>query len=176
MYEALGVGVGGSVIAVVAALLATVPFVFYKYGEQLRFSSKFARTDDEENQASPAEEWLRQAPEGDCTSSRMQSSSTLTVRDYRSDCKQEGRLLDTYQNIAGKPQDEIGHGAGMEAEEDDSSHLDGVFNEAGSEHFRYGTFCVLPGSLPTGSSGPHNMSDTRVSIMMGKDSQTMEEE
>ncbi|KAK8036688.1 MFS transporter [Apiospora rasikravindrae] len=44
MFDALGVGVGGSVLGAVAAGLAIMPFVFYKYGERIRARSKFAPT------------------------------------------------------------------------------------------------------------------------------------
>ncbi|KAJ5771966.1 MFS general substrate transporter [Penicillium odoratum] len=44
MFTALGVGGGGSLIGGVAALLAVVPFLFYKYGKQIRIKSKFAPT------------------------------------------------------------------------------------------------------------------------------------
>ncbi|KAH6663393.1 major facilitator superfamily domain-containing protein [Halenospora varia] len=46
MFDALGVGGGGSLIAGVATLLAPIPFIFYKYGEPIRKRSKFAPTDD----------------------------------------------------------------------------------------------------------------------------------
>ncbi|KAF5665846.1 major facilitator superfamily transporter [Fusarium heterosporum] len=46
MFDALGVGGGGSLIGGVAALLAVIPFLFYKYGKQIRIRSKFAPTDD----------------------------------------------------------------------------------------------------------------------------------
>ncbi|KAJ5689590.1 hypothetical protein N7462_003982 [Penicillium macrosclerotiorum] len=44
MFSALGVGGGGSLIGGVAALLAVIPFLFYKYGKQIRIRSKFAPT------------------------------------------------------------------------------------------------------------------------------------
>ncbi|OKO99970.1 hypothetical protein PENSUB_8187 [Penicillium subrubescens] len=44
MFAALGVGGGGSLIAGVATLLAGIPFLFYKYGKQIRMRSKFAPT------------------------------------------------------------------------------------------------------------------------------------
>lgn len=44
MFSALGVGVGGSLIGGVGALLAVIPFLFYKYGKQIRMKSKFAPT------------------------------------------------------------------------------------------------------------------------------------
>ena len=45
MFDALGVGGGGSLIGGVAVLLAPIPFVFYKYGEPIRKRSKFAPTE-----------------------------------------------------------------------------------------------------------------------------------
>ncbi|GLI79736.1 hypothetical protein PoHVEF18_008077 [Penicillium ochrochloron] len=53
MFAALGVGGGGSLIAGVATLLAGIPFLFYKYGKQIRMRSKFAPTKKEEQ---PVEE------------------------------------------------------------------------------------------------------------------------
>jgi DHA1 family multidrug resistance protein-like MFS transporter len=47
MFDALGVGGGGSLIAGVACLLAPIPFVFYRYGEPIRRRSKFAPTEEE---------------------------------------------------------------------------------------------------------------------------------
>lgn len=46
MFTKLGVGGGGSLLGGVAALLAIIPFLFYKYGEQIRIKSKFAPTGD----------------------------------------------------------------------------------------------------------------------------------
>ncbi|CCG84878.1 protein of unknown function [Taphrina deformans PYCC 5710] len=45
MFNALGVGGGGSLIGGVAVLLAPIPFVFLWYGEPIRKRSKFAPTD-----------------------------------------------------------------------------------------------------------------------------------
>lgn len=44
MFNALGVGGGGSLIGGVAILLAPIPFVFYKYGGPIRERSPFAPT------------------------------------------------------------------------------------------------------------------------------------
>jgi DHA1 family multidrug resistance protein-like MFS transporter len=44
MFNALGVGGGGSLIGGVAVLLAPIPFIFYRYGEPIRKRSKFAPT------------------------------------------------------------------------------------------------------------------------------------
>ncbi|EXJ77291.1 hypothetical protein A1O3_10449 [Capronia epimyces CBS 606.96] len=57
MFDALGVGGGGSLIGGVAVLLMPIPFIFSKYGEAIRQRSRFAPTapvipSDEEKQAS----------------------------------------------------------------------------------------------------------------------------
>ncbi|ESZ91032.1 hypothetical protein SBOR_8574 [Sclerotinia borealis F-4128] len=44
MFDALGVGGGGSLIGGIAILLAPIPFLFYKYGGAIRERSKFAPT------------------------------------------------------------------------------------------------------------------------------------
>lgn len=44
MFDALGVGGGGSLIGGVAALLAIIPFTFYRYGKAIRVKSRFAPT------------------------------------------------------------------------------------------------------------------------------------
>ena len=56
MFTALGVGGGGSLIGGVAALLAAVPFLFYKYGKQIRARSKFAPMPKKQAQAKVDEE------------------------------------------------------------------------------------------------------------------------
>ncbi|KAH8690836.1 major facilitator superfamily domain-containing protein [Talaromyces proteolyticus] len=50
MFTALGVGGGGSLIGGVAAALAVSPFLFYKYGKQIRIRSKFAPTQEKREQ------------------------------------------------------------------------------------------------------------------------------
>lgn len=80
MFDAMGVGGGGSLIGGLAALLGVVPFVFYRYGKGIRMKSKFAptklkaeaRVADEERQASeerssrddvPSDETVSGSPE-----------------------------------------------------------------------------------------------------------------
>jgi DHA1 family multidrug resistance protein-like MFS transporter len=48
MFNALGVGGGGSLIGGVATLLAPIPFIFYKYGEGIRKKSRFAPTPEKD--------------------------------------------------------------------------------------------------------------------------------
>lgn len=55
MFAALGVGGGGSLIGGVAALLAVVPFLFYRFGKQIRTKSKFAPTSPARQQKSDVE-------------------------------------------------------------------------------------------------------------------------
>ena len=62
MFDALGVGGGGSLIAGVATLLAPIPFIFYKYGEPIRKRSKFAPTPDKEDE--PRQEGPRERQSG----------------------------------------------------------------------------------------------------------------
>lgn len=45
MFDALGVGGGGSLIGGVGVLLAPIPFIFYKYGPSIRRRSRFAPTE-----------------------------------------------------------------------------------------------------------------------------------
>lgn len=44
MFSALGVGGGGSLIAGAATVLAIIPFVFRKYGHNIRVRSKYVPT------------------------------------------------------------------------------------------------------------------------------------
>ncbi|KAJ5085084.1 hypothetical protein N7532_009855 [Penicillium argentinense] len=64
MFSALGVGGGGSLIGGVAALLAVIPFLFYKYGKQIRIRSKFAPT-SQRNRSQVRDE--ENAPDGDAS-------------------------------------------------------------------------------------------------------------
>ncbi|CAJ0539433.1 Ff.00g070500.m01.CDS01 [Fusarium sp. VM40] len=56
MFDALGVGGGGSLIGGVATVLAAIPFLFYKYGKQIRIRSKFAPTEDKKEAREKDEE------------------------------------------------------------------------------------------------------------------------
>ena len=47
MFDALGVGGGGSLIGAFAVLLAPIPFIFYRYGKAIRQRSKYALTSED---------------------------------------------------------------------------------------------------------------------------------
>lgn len=68
MFNALGVGGGGSLIGGVAILLAPIPFIFYKYGGPLRERSRFAPTKSATAEKEvPAEQQPSEEYEGDET-------------------------------------------------------------------------------------------------------------
>ena len=82
MFTAMGVGGGGSLIGGLAAVLAIIPFMFWKYGKAIRIRSKFAPTNvqkaakPKDEEADPTEFALQQPlEEGGQASS---SSSTVT--------------------------------------------------------------------------------------------------
>lgn len=70
MFDALGVGGGGSLIGGVAVLLAPIPFIFYKYGEPIRKRSKFAPTPEKDGvqQELPREQRTETESESDVSS------------------------------------------------------------------------------------------------------------
>ena len=70
MFEALGVGGGGSLIGGVAVLLAPIPFIFYRYGRPIRERSRFAPTKPKE----PEDDKKEDEPAPGNTGSDMDSS------------------------------------------------------------------------------------------------------
>lgn len=92
MFSALGIGGGGSLVGGVAALLALIPFLFYKYGERIRIKSRFAPTDHkkEHDEADKAEKGRATPPdEGDTTTAGGMSDSG-TVTDQEGDHEHRG--------------------------------------------------------------------------------------
>lgn len=88
MFEALGVGGGASLLGGVAALLAVVPFVFYKYGAAIRKRSKFAPTDNKKDEEANPEseeedkEKEKSQPNASSSSDNVSSSSgSSTIAD-----------------------------------------------------------------------------------------------
>ena len=73
MFDALGVGGGGSLIGGFAVLLAPIPFIFYKYGGPIRERSKFAPTPDKSKERAEAPQ------EQDASSGSGESSSEPTI-------------------------------------------------------------------------------------------------
>jgi len=99
MFNALGVGGGGSLIGGVACLLAPIPFVFYKYGERIRQRSKFAPTpppkaNDEEKQDGGHDVNVRGSPSSSTTISLSSSESGSQYGDH-------------HPTIVEKPEEEV---------------------------------------------------------------------
>jgi len=114
MFDALGVGGGGSLIGGIATILAVIPFAFYKYGEGIRVRSRFAPTpqhapDDEEKQQETTAD-PEQGPEASrsssigtaSTSSGSDSTSTFTngEGEHAHNVKKDE---DVHQNAFGEP-------------------------------------------------------------------------
>lgn len=95
MFNALGVGGGGSLIGGIAVLLMPIPFVFYKYGGPIRERSKFAPT------PSTNEE---HGQEGE-SQHRSASVSSTDVSDSSDETDVEGSSLNALDVVEEKPQD-----------------------------------------------------------------------
>lgn len=80
MFAALGIGGGGSLIGGVAAVLAVIPFLFYKHGRKIREKSRFAPVDDGNKppSAKPRDEEMAQEMAEDPTMFTANSSDTQT--------------------------------------------------------------------------------------------------
>lgn len=115
MFKALGVGGGASLVGGVAAALAVVPFVFYKYGEGIRRRSRFAPTSPKQDEeANPVEEKTDEARtppshrDSVSSSSVPSSGSSSTVLDRENsnpqanEKKQEAQLASD-QSSVGEP-------------------------------------------------------------------------
>lgn len=89
MFSALGVGGGGSLIGGVAALLACIPFAFYKYGGPIRVRSRFAPTSEnrtEHNtQEKSDEETPPEAVEGPASPCGDESAASQTTAETGSE-------------------------------------------------------------------------------------------
>ncbi|KAI6785488.1 benomyl/methotrexate resistance protein [Emericellopsis cladophorae] len=77
MFSAMGVGGGGSLIGGLAAVLAVIPFVFYKYGKPIRVRSKFAPT--EETMARQGKDEEQAMPEQAPTHGRRSSDEAVST-------------------------------------------------------------------------------------------------
>jgi DHA1 family multidrug resistance protein-like MFS transporter len=104
MFNALGVGGGGSLIGGVAALLAPIPFIFYRYGGPIRKRSRFAPTedkDDKDNNQKPRESSSENSPSNQSEDSRSAHSD----KEYENEGVGFGRVA--------KPDDERSIDAGQ---------------------------------------------------------------
>lgn len=84
MFSALGIGGGGSLVGGVGALLAIIPFAFYKYGRKIRERSRFAPTDekdkDQQDQTDEAEKGAAGAGDGAAGAETSDASSIEGAR------------------------------------------------------------------------------------------------
>jgi multidrug resistance protein len=85
MFDGLGVGGGGSLIAGVATLLAPVPFIFYKYGEAIRKRSKFAPTTERLPERAPDVENAPESPAVDPLEEKEEDDDTERDTDKETD-------------------------------------------------------------------------------------------
>ena len=97
MFSALGVGGGGSLIGGVATVLSIIPFMFYKYGKQIRIRSKFAPTSEKQAQRVADEEAAVDASNSEMEESpRLDSDSTIAPTEqghYQHSPSQESGVL-----------------------------------------------------------------------------------
>ncbi|KAG4439235.1 hypothetical protein IFR05_005273 [Cadophora sp. M221] len=87
MFTALGVGGGGSLIGGVAVLLMPIPFIFYKYGGPIRERSKFAPTQD------PDEEG-EDEPHSDRRSSAASSTDVSDTTDVEASSQSDHNMVE----------------------------------------------------------------------------------
>lgn len=126
MFDALGVGGGGSLIGGMAVLLAPIPFVFYKYGGPIRERSKFAPTPAAKrpnaepegiekvvNKDESSPERTRR-PSSSSSSASTSSASSIPHTPRESTYQQEGYIEEGigYDRVA-RPDDTRVHDAGQ---------------------------------------------------------------
>lgn len=104
MFDALGIGGGGSLIGGVATLLAVIPFAFFKFGARIRRRSRFAPTNDSSDSETEQDE-----AEVSRSTSRVSSapSSPDTIVESGSEKPEKRRQnADDAQNAVGGPRNE----------------------------------------------------------------------
>ncbi|KAK6065412.1 major facilitator superfamily transporter [Seiridium cupressi] len=104
MFDALGVGGGGSLIGGVATLLAFIPFVFYRYGEGIRRRSKFAPTKEAHNANREERQHPVRLDSASCSSS-VASSPDTAVEEGQQTGEKSRESIDDVQNALGEPRD-----------------------------------------------------------------------
>ena len=108
MFDALGVGGGGSLIGGVATLLAPIPFIFYRYGESIRIRSKFAPTPEKASDEKEASSEEREPDRSN--SSQSESSSDFEERHEQGSIEVRGEKNSTSEGQS--------HGGGGELDKD----------------------------------------------------------
>lgn len=103
MFEALGIGGGGSLIGGVATLLAVIPFAFYKYGGAIRRRSKFAPTDDDQEGSSSSSSSHDEEQGNTHRASSESSSPDTAVEDGSRHGEKRRESMDDEQNALGEP-------------------------------------------------------------------------
>ncbi|OAA55725.1 Major facilitator superfamily domain, general substrate transporter [Cordyceps fumosorosea ARSEF 2679] len=86
MFSAMGVGGGGSLVGGVGALLAVIPFLFYKYGPQIRARSKFSPTGEKAAPKGPGEEEPKQQQGGRFEDVADEETALETTSNEGSNC------------------------------------------------------------------------------------------
>lgn len=92
MFTALGVGGGGSLIGGVAAVLGVIPFLFYKYGKQIRIKSRFAPALDVRREKSDEESGPEPESTSNPVSQQSQSEISLSQSVDSADVHTEARI------------------------------------------------------------------------------------
>jgi DHA1 family multidrug resistance protein-like MFS transporter len=94
MFDSLGVGGGGSLIAGVACLLAPIPFIFYKYGEPIRKRSKFTPTEPKPSEREQQDESPRERTGSESTQEELELDDVQGVpnpRELEEDIREKNR-------------------------------------------------------------------------------------
>ncbi|KAL7793007.1 major facilitator superfamily domain-containing protein [Trichoderma ceciliae] len=85
MFHSMGVGGGGSLVGGVAALLAVIPFMFYKYGAAIRARSRFNpkgfKPPKQDEETNPTGLVLEDPNGGESADTESESSGSSTVAD-----------------------------------------------------------------------------------------------
>lgn len=106
MFGALGIGGGGSLVGGVGAVLAVIPFAFYKYGRKIRERSKFAPTEgkdeDQHGQHDETDEAEKGAagarPGAGEGAAGAESSDTQSIEGTREGESEEEKDIREYRN------------------------------------------------------------------------------
>lgn len=119
MFNALGVGGGGSLIAGCGVLLAPIPFIFYYYGEPIRKRSKFAPTPDkkpDQETKEPKGDLESGGPVGTNSTPSINDANSVAAEEYEADYIPE-EADNRPRDIDGRPRLHRLHSAATEKED-----------------------------------------------------------